>query len=90
MSLTVPMADQFEPAFVLYCHTPCVLALAVLTTTATPPSAPPLSTSTKRRPVSALIAAPAGLAVSSLTANRLRLPRPVGASLTSVTVIATA
>ena len=86
MSLTVPMADQFEPALVLYCHTPCVLALAVLPTTVTPPSVAPLSTSIKLRPVSALIAAPAGLAVSSLTAARLRFPKPVGASLTALTV----
>ncbi|MDO9105953.1 MAG: hypothetical protein Q7U57_13450 [Methylovulum sp.] len=82
---TVPIANQFEPALVLYCQTPSVPLLAVLPTTATPLKLEPVSTSAKLRPVNALIAEPAGLDVSSLTADKVRLPKPVGASLTAAT-----
>ena len=81
-SATVPIACQFVPSDE-YSHTPSVPALAVLPTTAMPPRPEPASTSEKLRDVSALIATPAGSAVSSSTAGIVVLPMPVGASFTA-------
>ena len=62
-----------------YCQLPWVVALAVLPTTAIPARVPPGSLN--REPNKLVMVAPAGLAVSSLTAANVASPVKLGAVL---------
>ena len=84
-SATVPTANQFVPPLLEYCHTPCVPALVVFPTIATPAMLEPVSTSANWPVNIVLIDWPDGLAVSSTIDASVPLPK-VGASFAAVTV----
>src|SRR5256885_17003072 len=80
------MENQFVPPLVVYCHVPCVLALAVFAITATPLMLEPVSGSLNLPLNKLLNVDPAGLAVSSSIAASAASEVREGASLSALIV----